>query len=120
MEKSNSYGQLQLLSEKVKGKWEAARMELDNCFKSREASRAKPIMEASIQLFSDYLFEANGTNVIEQCELKPVNVSERLEFIKGRPWLYHSYIQLSELFSEQEKLVAKKIALNKQKNKRPV
>lgn len=115
MEKHNSYEQLQHLTEKVQRNWEEARLELDKCFKSREASRAKPIMEASVELFCEYLLDANGTDMIKKCEMKPVNVSERLEFIKGRPWLYHSYVQLSQLFSEQEKLVAKKIALNKQK-----
>lgn len=120
-EKRLSFESLQILNEKVQLQWKEARMELDKCFKNREASKAKPIMEESIKLFYDYLLLSNGTKrfEMEKYDLEPVNYLERLDFIRARPGLYHSYVQLSELFSEQDKLVAKKIALNKLKNKRP-
>jgi len=51
--------------------------------------------------------------------VKPVNVQERLNFIETKPRLYHSYVQLAELFSEQEKLFAKNKALNKYNKKSP-
>lgn len=106
--------------------WGSCKHELEHCFKTRETRQASQLMIRSIQCFLDYIYETNGCSEIEKerqsikdLAVKPVNVAERLDFIVSRPGLYHSYIQLSELFSEQEKQYAKHLALSKVKKTRP-
>ena len=53
----------------------------------------------------------NWQSTVERFSLKPVNVVERLTFIRDNPALYHSYIQLDQLFEEQHKQYAKYMAL---------
>ncbi|MBN8190710.1 hypothetical protein JI667_00995 [Bacillus sp. NTK074B] len=59
----------------------------------------------------------NWQSTVERFSLKPVNVVERLTFIRDNPALYHSYIQLAQLFEEQHKQYAKYLALNQSANK---
>ncbi|WLR56579.1 hypothetical protein LC048_06675 [Mesobacillus subterraneus] len=109
--------------ERVLGEWGQCKDELDIHFKNRDSDRALPWMKRAIDLFEQFLYLSNSMNQdlcsITDCEIKPVNVEERLEFIISRPKLFHSYKQLAELFAEQEKQFAKHVALNRAKNKRP-
>ncbi|PFG05945.1 YpoC family protein [Bacillus sp. es.034] len=59
----------------------------------------------------------NWQSSIGHFSIKPVNVIERLTFIRNNPALYHSFIQLSQLFEEQHKQYAKHQALNQWANK---
>lgn len=103
--------------------WSIYKLELSEHFKDRNSEKALPIMEKALELFGKFLFLSNSldpdSHTIEDCSIKPVNVKERLDFIASRPKLFHSYIQLAELFAEQQKQYASKIALIKATNKRP-
>ena len=102
--------------------WKKYKLELEAFYKNREGERAFPVMKNSIELFIEYLNITNGkkgNGNMDDFPVRPVNVKERLAFIELRPRLYHSYVQLAELFTEQEKLFAKNLVLYKIKNKRP-
>lgn len=102
--------------------WKHSKIELEEFYKNRDGDRALSVMNNSIGLFMEYLNITNGKKEsanMDDFPVSPVNVKERLAFIESKPRLYHSYVQLAELFTEQEKLFAKKLALYKIKNKRP-
>jgi hypothetical protein len=44
---------------------------------------------------------------------KPINAEERLDFVIKKPAMYHSFIQLQQLFSECHKLYYKLKAIEK-------
>jgi hypothetical protein len=94
-------------------------------YKSRDKS-VQQNMKKGIALFYMLLFWSNSVPVslrewhldCKELSLKPVNVEERVSFIKQNTKLYHSFVQLTELFQEQHKLVAKDRAINNlKKNK---
>jgi hypothetical protein len=119
-----SYEKLDDSISKLLVEWRSCKMDLDDCFKAKETKLAPQLMIKSIECFIDFIYESNGCSdresyAIKDLAVKPLNVLERLEFIKSRPGLYHSYIQLSELFAEQEKQYAKHLASMKLKKKRP-
>lgn len=71
-------------------------------------------MRKGIGLFLQFLFWSNQKPVcllnlgnLSDLKIKPVNIEERLNFILSRPGLFHSFVQLSELMTEQEKAFAK-------------
>jgi hypothetical protein len=102
--------------------WKHSKLELEEFYKNRDGERACSVMYNSIELFMEYLNITNGKKGnanMDDFLVSPVNIQERLAFIESRPRLYHSFVQLAELFTEQEKLFAKKLALYKLKNKRP-
>jgi hypothetical protein len=103
--------------------WNQCKEQLASHFNNRDGERAEPLMKRAILLFEQFLFLSNSLDQeeysINNCKIKPVNVEERLDFIKSKPKLFHSYKQLAELFAEQEKQFAKQTALNKTKSKRP-
>jgi hypothetical protein len=77
-------------------------------------------MELSIGYFFECLFGVNGYTVpeltnwqqeINHLRIKPINVSERLEFIMDKPNNYHSFVQLSQLFEEFTKQYYKSLVL---------
>ncbi|MDQ0412075.1 YpoC family protein [Mesobacillus stamsii] len=109
--------------ERILSEWNHYKIELSHHFANRDHEQALPLMRKSIDLFKQFLFMSNGLNPnldsMGHCKLKPVNVSERLEFVSSRPGLFQSYKQLVELFTEQEKQYASKIALHQAKEKRP-
>lgn len=116
--------QVELSIQKLLESWNQSRIELEELFKKRHSEQALTVMNNAIELFKEFLYlsninSTNGEINIEFLSLKPVNVGERLSFIESRPRLYHSFVQLTELFSEQEKQYAKKVALNKIKTKSP-
>ncbi|MEH7441662.1 YpoC family protein, partial [Bacillus sp. JJ1122] len=116
MEKEFPLAEIEELSHNIFLRWKQSQLALEGFFKNREGEQVLPIMKDSIELFYQYLFISNGNKVnrkINDYLVKPVNVLERLNFIETKPHLYHSYVQLAELFTEQEKLFAKNMALNK-------
>lgn len=119
-----SFEEIELKVDKILLQWQHYKLELEAYFKIRDIENATPVMEKAIGLFWEFLFSSNGliasdSNNIDDCNVKPVNVQERLNFVVSRPRLYHSYVQLAELFAEQEKQYARKMALNKATKKRP-
>ncbi|MFD2445822.1 YpoC family protein [Bacillus sp. CGMCC 1.16607] len=99
--------------------WSELKLKLIQLFENRDRKNTLGPMQEGIDLFLNFL---SWSNDIVRDDLsmnysalhwKPVNVNERLEFIKQRPNLYHSFIQLVELMSEQEKQYRKKIAIKK-------
>jgi hypothetical protein len=99
--------------------WEELKKLLAVHFENRETEKSLIPMEEGIEVFLSFLFLTNerewnmDENSIFNLQWKPVNVLERISFIKKRPTLFHSYIQLSELMTEQEKQFNKKIAIKK-------
>lgn len=100
-------------------RWLEVKQELTEVFESRESKRALEPMKQGIDVFQKFLFWSNGNELIleekyiKELKWKPFNVSERLTFIKNRPNVYHSFIQLNELMNEQEKLYNKKLVIEK-------
>jgi hypothetical protein len=87
-------------------------------FKLRDGSE-RLYMKRGVALFYMILYWSNSQPVVldewkmqmEGLSLKPVNIEERLSFIRDNPRLYHSYVQLSGLFQEQHKQFAKDRAM---------
>ncbi|MDN3016740.1 hypothetical protein PH210_11090 [Paenibacillus sp. BSR1-1] len=104
--------------------WKLVKERLDVSFRSRSFKNIKEWMEKGIELFIQFILKTNdrsffqGTLQFDQLETKPINLEERLAFIKARPNLYHSYRQLSELMDEQEKHFAKNTI--KKKSSKPM
>lgn len=102
--------------------WYEERDRLESCFAKRDRASAREPMIRGLSYFLVCLHWLNGKRVeqvnewekaIAALAVKPVNVIERLQFIFARPDLYHSFIQLSELFHETEKLYYKTLAKKK-------
>ncbi|ETI66633.1 YpoC family protein [Neobacillus vireti] len=100
--------------------WSSQKEQLKTIFHERNPENSRELMEHGIQLFVRFLFLSNSLHLsfdgrifFSQLEIKPVNIEERLAFIKSRPSLYHSFRQLSELMVEQEKLFVKHRAMKK-------
>ncbi|MEH7272607.1 YpoC family protein [Neobacillus vireti] len=94
--------------------WDRLRDELEILYRNRDQKNTLQGMKKGISLFIQLLYLTNDRQVkvtelepIDFIEIKPVNLDERLGFIIGRPKLFHSYRQLSELFIEQNKLYVK-------------
>lgn len=100
-------------------RWEEVKNQLSVHFEERETEKTLIPMEEGIEIFLNLLYITNDcgwnkeeSNIME-LQWKPVNVLERITFIKKRPNLFHSFIQLSELITEQEKQFNKKMAIKK-------
>ncbi|MFS0863363.1 YpoC family protein [Fredinandcohnia sp. 179-A 10B2 NHS] len=105
--------------------WEKQKTSLSALFSARNKSAVAELMCASIHQFlillsitnlKDFTSEENLIEEANSLEYKPINFTERFEFIKNNPKLHHSFVQLCELYNEQIKLYAKsKIIRSKQK-----
>lgn len=100
--------------------WNLVKTQLEKLFHVRNLGNTGELMRQGINLYVQLLFLSNGQQVSEdesipfsEFALKPVNIEERLGFIKSRPNLFHSFRQLSELMVEQEKLFVKKNIMKK-------
>jgi hypothetical protein len=100
--------------------WNILKTELETLYRNRDQQTTLQGMKKGIGLFIHFLYWSNDRQVklnelepLGSIEMKPVNLDERLGFIIRRPNLFHSYRQLSELMTEQEKLLAKKNIVKK-------
>ncbi len=102
--------------------WKAKESTLNELHELRDRKRAKEEMIPAIAWYLQMQFWMNGQPVrsitdwkrdMELLKWKPVNVDERLDFIVKKPDLFHSYIQLQQLFTESTKLFYKSKALKK-------
>ncbi|WP_338451827.1 hypothetical protein R4Z09_08140 [Niallia oryzisoli] len=93
--------------------WSSVKAELHEKFSLRDQAAAIEPMKKGIGLFLEILYWSNQSPVLWKLnktvllDSKPVNWEERLNFIVTYLNKYHSYIQLTELFSEMEKLFIK-------------
>ncbi len=91
--------------------WKAIELECQTLFSERKAKMTLEPMKEGLSLFFTLIYWIHKKPVelaewegkVNELPIKPVNVVERLAFIVRRPTLYHSFIQLSELFHELEK-----------------
>lgn len=100
--------------------WKIVKEQLEVLYQNRDQKNTLEGMRKGISLFIQYLYWTNDQPLMPSrpfslhlLEVKPVNLEERIGFIISRPNLFHSYRQLSELMTEQEKLYAKKNILKK-------
>ncbi|MBM7654887.1 YpoC family protein [Neobacillus cucumis] len=105
---------LDITAASLMAEWESIQRQLEPLFRARDFKSTNQWMEKGINLFLQFLYLTNDETFIphnqitlNQFPFKPVNLEERLGFIKSRPGLYHSYRQLSELMIEQEKQFVK-------------
>jgi hypothetical protein len=102
--------------------WKEEREQLDILFQNRDRKAAREPMIRALSYFLACLYWLNGTRVkgivnweeeIDALSIKPINCKERLQFIFAKCDLYHSFVQLGELFDELIKLYYKTLAMNK-------
>ncbi|MCM3724370.1 hypothetical protein M3226_01470 [Neobacillus cucumis] len=98
----------------ILAEWEGIQKQLAPLFRARDSKNTKKWMERGINLYLQFLYLTNHETYppinrkrYDQFLFKPVNLEERIEFIKSRPEFYPSYRQLTELMNEQEKQFAK-------------
>ncbi|MDC2865896.1 YpoC family protein [Bacillus sp. BP-3] len=106
----------------VLGLWKEQKEEISMLFRNRNKKEAKePMVRFAGHLLS-ILHWMNGTPVtnlqnmseqIDRLEKKPVNFLERFSFIMNKPNHYHSFIQLTQLYEEIEKLYVKVLIMQK-------
>lgn len=97
-------------------RWKEVKEQLNEIYKQRKRKQARLIMLQQISVWISSLFWINKRPLedlynwrkeSDNLSYKPVNLEERLTFILDGPDHYHSFIQLSELFVELEKLYVK-------------
>lgn len=102
--------------------WHNSVDELKTLYEKRENDQAFELMSKGIQCYVYALYLANDENIhkldifnwkkkIEHFLVRPVNITERLEFIIEHPTKYDSFIQLKQLYKE----LIKKNAVHKRK-----
>ncbi|WP_242142685.1 MULTISPECIES: YpoC family protein [unclassified Bacillus cereus group] len=102
--------------------WADKKENLSKLFKERKRNEAKaPMVHFSAYLLS-ILYWMNEKRIsslkdikqnTEKLKLQPVNFMERYTFIIEQPNHYHSYIQLTQLYIEIEKIYAKNMMIKK-------
>jgi hypothetical protein len=102
--------------------WKEEKDHISSLFRERKRKDAKEPMVRFSAHFLSLLYWMNSkviTSLIDiekqlaVLDVKPVNVSERLEFILAQPDHYHSFIQLAQLYEEGEKLFVKSMLMQK-------
>ncbi|MFB7140867.1 YpoC family protein [Gottfriedia sp. NPDC056225] len=97
--------------------WKEESVYISNYFKERNRKLAYEPMVRGLANFISILTWINGqilsnlNNILlelEKLEVKPINLNERISFVVNQPDHYHSFIQLSGLYTELEKLYYKK------------
>lgn len=105
--------------------WKVKEKELSDYFRRRQKKMTVPMMRQFIAYFIDIVYWSHEARVLTLKEISkdiirfeyiPVNVGERLQFILDQPAHHLSFIQLKELFYEQEKKLVKARAIRKRKN----
>jgi hypothetical protein len=98
--------------------WGGLQEELQGFFQNREKEKTLLPMKQGIGYFLESVYWTNGVPVslettidVSMLQIKPVNASERLQFLMSKPTLYPSFIQLAELFAEHEKQYYKYLAI---------
>ncbi|PGL71925.1 YpoC family protein [Bacillus sp. AFS055030] len=96
--------------------WKEESEHISNYFKQRNRKLAYEPMIRGLANFISILTWINGkmllnlTNLLielDKLQVKPINLDERIRFVLNQPDHYHSFIQLSGLYTELEKLYYK-------------
>ncbi|PGS48554.1 YpoC family protein [Bacillus sp. AFS041924] len=96
--------------------WKEESDYISNYFKQRNRKLAYEPMIRGLANFISILTWINGkmllnlNNILHELDglkVKPINLNERISFLLNQPDHYHSFIQLSGLYSELEKLYYK-------------
>lgn len=96
--------------------WKNEKEKIKQQIQLRQREKADEPMKTMLSLFISGLYWLNQRHVpplatlleeANKLQYKPINISERLEFILQHHTHTHSYIQLDQLFLELEKLYAK-------------
>ncbi|MEA3319070.1 MAG: hypothetical protein U9Q88_03500 [Bacillota bacterium] len=102
--------------------WKKKEILLNSLHEVRNRKEAREQILLPIAWFLQLLFWMNAQPVrglfdwkkeVERLKWKPINVDERLEFVIKKPEMYHSFIQLQQLYTECAKLFYKMKALEK-------
>ncbi|MDQ0213659.1 hypothetical protein J2S13_000053 [Oikeobacillus pervagus] len=110
---------------KILSFWEENSQKLSEKFALRN-KEVKQEMQTAIAFYFMFLFWSNGfpvqlkdwDHLVNGLTIKPVNVVERLRFILNRPFSFHAYRQIQELWQEQHKQYAKNLSVRKNKGQR--
>jgi hypothetical protein len=101
----------------LQAEWKRLLEEITGLFQKRDKENILIPMKQGIGFLFENIFWSNGLPVIlvkdydlNTLSLKPVNLSERIQFLLARPTIYPSFIQLIELMEEQEKQFSKYLA----------
>lgn len=108
--------------ESIIAEWHVVKEKLERFFAIRNTESTTPLMIQGISLFIRFLFWSNHkpvcleslTNQLATLKIKPININDRLQYILKRPNTFHSFIQLSELFVEQEKVYYRHLVMKKE------
>lgn len=110
--------------ENILEQWKQEKDFLSNQFKNRTKAGVNESMAKSIDLFFEFLFTVNDKNVpnafptfdeFSTVSVKPINLSERIDFIMAKQDQYHSFIQLCQLYDEFTKQYHKNLIIKRQK-----
>ncbi|WP_052352813.1 YpoC family protein [Neobacillus dielmonensis] len=100
-------------AKRILKEWADMKHNLERLFRERDFKNVDAMMKQGIGLFIRFLYITNGQDdqpasrqpiPYQEFSVIPINLEERLEFVRNRPNLFHSYRQLSELMVELEKL----------------
>lgn len=106
----------------VMNEWGKIKEELSIKFSNRDHVVAE-LMKKGIALFYEILYWSNNQPVVlvdgidVNLVIKPINFDERMKFILSRINNYHSFVQLTELFVEMEKVFWKHQVIMKKASK---
>ncbi|WP_459501493.1 YpoC family protein [Bacillus sp. C1] len=102
--------------------WKSQQEDIARLFRNRKRKEAKAPM---VQFIAHILSAVHWLNEkpvpglkdmlreSEELNIKPVNFMERYSYMIEQPDHYHSYIQLTQMYVEIEKLYAKKMIIKK-------
>ena len=109
----------QLLTE-----WKLLQEDLKSIFQKRDKANTLIPMKLGIGYLLESIYWSNGlpvslgnSNDLDTLAIRPVNITERVQFLFSRPGIYPSFIQLTELIEEQEKQFSKYLAIQRAKTK---
>jgi len=98
--------------------WKEKREIISLTFQNRKGKANRDQMLYSIGLYVLFIHWLNNLPFKEESfsnfTYQPMNLDDRILFIKQKPQQYHSFIQLQQLFQETEKLFHKRKVLVKQ------
>ncbi|MCZ0701888.1 hypothetical protein J2T56_000337 [Natronobacillus azotifigens] len=95
--------------------WKDERDSISTLFQEKKYKEAIKPMQECTKNFLRIILELNhlkssmhlDQEALEQVKHKPINLSERLDYVDQNPSQYHAFIQLDALYTEVEKLAAK-------------
>ncbi|MGG0178273.1 YpoC family protein [Gottfriedia acidiceleris] len=115
-ESSNIPNESDEIIKEMFNEWKEESEHISNYFKQRNRKLASEPMIRGLANFISILTWLNGQMLLnlnnlllelDKLKIKPINLDERINFLLNQPDHYHSFIQLSGLYTELEKLYYK-------------